>query len=305
MLMQPGAQLSERQLKAIDLIRGASPVAQEAEVAQLFGTPEMQNPLSATGKMIADLDRLPLDHPQRPMLEKAIQAQFATDENGIPADVQTAQWFMNASPEARDAFLLTKRSFDPQGAYARGEYDPSGYTNAQATGKETGKLTTQSYSALNDAIVPMRNTLSSLYRIRSIVETGPATGPAAEYTAMISPEVQKLRTLLKDQLLTKIGSARQNGVTFGAMSEGEWRVLDQTVANLGNYRDANLAIIDAEIAKAESQLHESSGMLERSKPGQFTAPPSGPVQAYPNVPQEPQADSPQQSGNIINFEDMP
>jgi hypothetical protein len=88
---------------------------------------EVNKPQTTLAKLQAELAKIPLGDPRRPAYEAAIRKEThiaPTEAGQPPANVRTAQWYMNASDEERKAFDLANRPSDsnkPPSGYRYGE----------------------------------------------------------------------------------------------------------------------------------------------------------------------------------------
>lgn len=137
---------------------------------------------------------------------------------------------------------------------------------------ERWKLNEQQYSALVDLNYDMMTSLDSMKRLRAKIASGPETGPASQYKALVQSELQELQSLFSDAVLAKAAQARAAGVTFGAMTIAEWQMLANTVAQLKNNKKANLAIVDALIGKLQRQLYLNDVKLKQIPEGSSSRP---------------------------------
>jgi hypothetical protein len=274
MLNDPSVQLDQRQEQIVQQILQNSPEAQALMLENQFGVPERDEPLSPHGKLIDDYDRLRDRDPEHPMLIGLEQEiiDTAAGGNDDPAKIQVAKAYMAASPAERELMQEAWRTQTPFAIYQQG---PDGRAivnkfnrDTSASGAE-GAALGRGRVELSAAIPSMNTALKQLKKVRDIISEGKETGRMRQFLTVNDPELQFLEAILNDQVLGKIGSARAEGVTFGAMSEGEWKILGSTVAQMRSKKEANLQILDFYIAKAEKQVLDSQWRFDNWELGGF------------------------------------
>jgi hypothetical protein len=93
--------------------------------------------------------------------------------------------------------------------------------------------------------------------LRDAIADAPDTGRVSQYLVANDAKLQELEQMLNNELLNTLATAKGMGVTFGALSEGEIRTMQSTIANMRNKKEANLAIVDRQLAKIGRQLEQS------------------------------------------------
>lgn len=150
-----------------------------------------------------------------------------------------------------------------------------GQLSPEATGlkaNQTGAIKAADLSAaqagaLTEAAWAMESTLENLTEIRSIVEAGPETGwlTAPGLRAKLDPAMMRMKSVTAGELVARMASARQSGVTFGQLSEGEWQRIADAGISLQNTKDANLKILDDLIGKVAREQNKSVDRISGAK----------------------------------------
>jgi hypothetical protein len=78
--------------------------------------------------------------------------------------------------------------------------------------------------------------------------------------------LQFVRSVIKGQLLDNVIAAKAGGVTFGAMTMGEWQVVGESGSLLNNRREANLRIMDRLISEADISGRSAVSKAENDDP---------------------------------------
>lgn len=133
--------------------------------------------------------------------------------------------------------------------------------------KEKAKLNTTQKAVTAQASWTFSKARGKLQRIRAIVaRMSDKTGITAELRALLDPELQELRAIARDQMMDNMNAARAAGVSFGQVTEAEWRNLAQIGLNLGNRKSANLAIIDRLLSEMDISIREARDRFDTPDP---------------------------------------
>jgi hypothetical protein len=116
----------------------------------------------------------------------------------------------------------------------------------------------------------MDSALCGLIELRNAIEdAGDNTGRLGQYFVANDAKLQALEGFFNDQLLGKIASAKGQGVSFGALSEGEIKTIASTIANMRNKKEANLAIVNRQIDTLRRQIDESRWAFQNWNIGSY------------------------------------
>lgn len=259
-------------------------------------------------------DPLQMAQTQAAIAKAQFEAQNPAPRDSNPSMVQEYQFAVSQGYEGNYTDFLEdyKRSdrtpssvleAEAQAAADRGEggADLVGMAartaGATETAKTRSKLSEEGYNATVELIPSINRSYNSLVEIRELIANGPETGPASEWLALIDPELQELRALTSGQALDALQAAKAGGATFGSMQIAEWQMLANTVAQLGNNKQANLRIIDRLIKKIEGQQSELYDQIENWGSGtrrpvpsrtERPAPETGEIPGDASLPQRPE-----------------
>lgn len=293
------AEQSNRQIQQIrnrDKL-GKQQIAQNERTLNREFNPYAEFPQAEQGyRAFADSSGLdPMDLKTREAYAEYLRSTGVGFGGQVPAKIQQAEFLSQAmygkpfneldEQTAREVYSRANQAYNPREQFMYGNFDPYAYENQAGYGKQVGKLSADQLLDISTGIGAAQAGLRDLKRLRDQIQEGINTGRVGQYAALWDEEMQRLNATMQDGLFSKVGALRAGGITFGAMTEGEWARLARSVADISNKPEANLKIVNDQIIKMEDDLMRAMGKYQRFQPGRLVTPNMDPSasEAYPSA----------------------